>query len=241
MAGLEIKLTALPDNTTCNLSEDRYGSELVVRPDSIVYLACSLAESLGRLKVLRDGLLIPNSERVDWSDPQEVVNLLPLIGHSLSSLLANNNEQRPFLLQPVWKTEGKSPRLAENCLDVFCWSDLSFLNFILTISRLNNKSLSITRQSRTAVWLYKMLEGIASEGKFNHRSIIDMCSYNTKNDKAFASSGVITNHFMRCDRLLNPSVSRDEIKNIILGGGQDLLSPERRFDAIICNSPEIFL
>ena len=32
----------------------------------------------------------------------------------------------------------------------------------------------------------------------------------------------------------------EEIKNIILGGGQNFLSPERRFDAIIFSNPEIF-
>lgn len=38
--------------------------------------------------------------------------------------------------------------------------------------------------------------------------------------------------------------SRDYTKaecwEIILGGGQDLLSPERRFDAVLVNSPDIF-
>ncbi|MBQ9555564.1 MAG: HindVP family restriction endonuclease, partial [Muribaculaceae bacterium] len=32
-----------------------------------------------------------------------------------------------------------------------------------------------------------------------------------------------------------------DIRNIILGGGQDLLSPERRFDAVLVNSPDIFI
>jgi HindVP restriction endonuclease len=40
---LEVKLTALPDNTTCSLEESSYSCELVVRPDTIVYLACSIA------------------------------------------------------------------------------------------------------------------------------------------------------------------------------------------------------
>lgn len=62
----------------------------------------------------------------------------------------------------------------------------------------------------------------------------------TKNDKAFASSGTITNKFMSCSELIKPRVKRDQIKEIILGGGQNLLSPERRFDAIIHNSPDIF-
>lgn len=45
---------------------------------------------------------------------------------------------------------------------------------------------------------------------------------------------------MRCDNLTKPRITKDEIKEIILGGGQNLLSPERRFDAIIYNSPELF-
>jgi HindVP restriction endonuclease len=45
---------------------------------------------------------------------------------------------------------------------------------------------------------------------------------------------------MTCDELAQPRITKSEIKNIILGGGQQLLSPERRFDAIIYNSPELF-
>ena len=85
-----------------------------------------------------------------------------------------------------------------------------------------------------------MLLEIKNHGKFNHESIIDNLSYNTKNDKAFASAGNVTNQYMSCPRLKNPIISKTEIKNIILGGGQNMLSPERRFDAIIYNSPELF-
>ena len=77
-------------------------------------------------------------------------------------------------------------------------------------------------------------------GKFDHEEIIDALSYNTKNDKAFASAGNVTNSYMAGKRLETPVISKNEIKNIILGGGQNLLSPERRFDAIIFNSPELF-
>jgi hypothetical protein len=45
---------------------------------------------------------------------------------------------------------------------------------------------------------------------------------------------------MSCENLTSPRIRKDEIKNIILGGGQNLLSPECRFDAIIFNSPELF-
>ena len=85
-----------------------------------------------------------------------------------------------------------------------------------------------------------MLSDYGECGTFNHEAIIDELSYNTKNDKAFASSGVITNKYMNSPSLIKPRVSKGEIKEIILSGGQQMLQPERRFDAIIYNSPDIF-
>lgn len=70
--------------------------------------------------------------------------------------------------------------------------------------------------------------------------VIDELSYNTKNDKAFSTNGARTHGLMTCKELEQPRINKSEIKNIILGGGQRLLSPERRFDAIIVNSPDLF-
>jgi len=61
-----------------------------------------------------------------------------------------------------------------------------------------------------------------------------------KNDKAFSAAGGVTHKYMNHQNLTKPRIKKSEIKSIILGVGQDLLSPERRFDAIIVNSPEIF-
>ncbi|WGE55357.1 HindVP family restriction endonuclease [Actinobacillus equuli subsp. equuli] len=241
LVGLEIKLTALPDHTTCHLDDKFYGSEIVIRPDSIVYLACSLAQILGD-KLSSQIVISKDAQKIDWTDPKQVMTIFPDISATLNNICQCSDKfQQAFLLQPVWKTEGKSPRLAENCLDVFVWSDIAFVKFILSIANLSDDCTSINRPTRTAIWLYKMLLEIVQNSKFNHRRIIDECSYNTKNDKAFASSGQITNPFMRSKRLEKPIIQKSEIKQIILGGGQDLLSPERRFDAIIYNSPELFL
>lgn len=242
LSGLEIKLTALPDNTTFDLTDSDYGCELVIRPDSIVYLACSVAmcfeknRKLNLSKTMGKTLL-----NIDWSDAIITLNHIPAILKKLeeiSSLIEQN--QTAFLLQPVWKTAGKSSKLTQNCLDVFFWSNAAFVKFITEISDNNTKAKKITRQTRTAIWLYKMLLDLAVSGKFNHEMIIDKLSYNTKNDKAFASSGNITNMYMRCNRLTKPKIEKEKIKEIILGGGQNLLSPERRFDAILYNSPEVF-
>jgi hypothetical protein len=50
----------------------------------------------------------------------------------------------------------------------------------------------------------------------------------------------VTNKYMTCERLIKPAIKKSEIKEIILGGGQNLLSPERRFDAILFNSQGLF-
>lgn len=237
LQGLEVKLTALPDHATCDLDDDKYGSELVVRPDTIVYLACSLALSLDS----NLGSFIPNININDWSEIDEVLPHIEKMIQSIKEIaLRLEKTQTPFLLQPIWKTQGKSAQLCENCLDVFVWSNAGFGYFIADIAQNSFNAKKITRQQRTIVWLFKMLNDIALEGRFNHSNIIDNLSFNTKNDKAFASSGVITNQYMKSSRLLTPIIKKSEIKNIILGGGQNLLSPERRFDAIIFNSPELF-
>ena len=235
LRGLEIKLTALPDNSTYNFNEDRYGSELVVRPDTIVYLACSIASSLELDR------LIPDVEIDDWSEPLEVLEEITTIIKTIYSIsLELEKNQSAFLVQPIWKTEGKSSRLATQCLDIFVWSNAGFCNFISEIADKNQSTNKITRQIRTAIWLFTMLLEIKQRGRFDHQEIINNLSYNTKNDKAFASSGTITNRYMNSPRLLSPIIGKSEIKNIILNGGENMLSPERRFDAIIFNSPELF-
>lgn len=240
LRGLEVKLTALPDNTTCNLTDDQFGSEIVIRPDTILYLAASIFQA--NMAVVKKHITASNVIIENWSDARKVKPEIEKIINCLANISLDISEtnQSPFLLQPIWKTIGKSPKLADNCLDVFVWSDVAFVWFICQISQKDNGSPQITRSTRTAIWLYKMLLDLCDNGKCDYQDIIDQLSYNTKNDKAFACSGKMTNPYMSCENLTHPRINKDEIKNIILGGGQNLLSPERRFDAIIFNSPELF-
>lgn len=240
---IEIKLTALPDNSTCDLSEEYYSSEIVIRPDTIVYLACSIAANFkDNPQQLAEHIGKEFEPIEDWTEGK---NVWPFISKMITAIdriiLSIIDKQEPILMQPIWKTNGKSPQLAENCLDVFVWSNFAFTQIFVDVARgeLKEES-SITRQIRTIVWLFKMLYDFSKNGQINHEQVIDTLSYNTKNDKAFSVSGRITHHFMTCDELAKPRITKSEIKNIILGGGQQLLSPERRFDAIIYNSPELF-
>ncbi len=243
LRGIEIKLTALPDNATCELSDTEFGSELVIRPDSIVYLALSIANYYRHNTELLQILMGNTFKNItDWSDGQQVIHYLPKMIICIEQILQKNiDKQEPFIMQPIWKTLGKSPQLAENCLDIFVWSNLAFSKlFMNVITQEFSYDIKITRQLRSIIWLIKMLLDFCENKIIDYKKIIDELSYNTKNDKAFSVNGKLTHAFMQCEELTNPRIKKEEIKNIILGNGHLLLSPERRFDAIIYNSPDLF-
>jgi HindVP restriction endonuclease len=241
---IEIKLTALPDNSTCGYTDDKFGTELVIRPDTIVYLACSIAINFKDNPENLSDLFGNDFENItDWTDGQNVWLFIPKMIAAIDNvILSILDKQEPLVMQPIWKTEGKSPNLSNNCLDIFVWSNFAFIQLFLDVARgeLKEGENKITRQVRTIIWLFKMLYDFSKNGQINHSKIIDELSYNTKNDKAFAVSGRITHSYMSCPELEKPRITKEEIKKIIIGGGQNLLSPERRFDAIVYNSPELF-
>lgn len=228
-----------------NLSEEYYGCEIVIRPVTIVYLACSIAINFKDNKQQLSELIGTKFDKInDWSDGVSVWTYITDMIVALDNIaLSVIDKQEPLLMQPVWKTNGKSPKLADNCLDIFIWSNFAFTQLFVDVARgeLSEGANRITRQGRTIIWLFKMLYDFAKQGQINSYRIIDELTYNTKNDKAFAVNGRVTHRYMTCAELTKPRIEKKEIKKIILGGGQHLLSPERRFDSVIYNSPELFI
>lgn len=241
VSGLEVKLTTLPDNTTKDLSESDYGSEIVVRSPTILFLACSICSCYnsekGRSK-LHSLLNTIGSEIKNWSEIRQVLPHYESIRKAILDISSElSNKQIPLIIQPIWKTDKKLKDFADDCLDVFVWSNLSVIQMCL---RETNADDDISRNQRTIIWLYKMLWDYTQFKKFNYTDIVNDLAYNYKTDKAFAISGKLTNPLMKCQALIKPRISKFEIKNIILGDGQKLLSPERRFDAFIVSHPELF-
>lgn len=240
LIGLEVKLTALPDSTTKKSDEDHYGCEVVVRPPTICFLACTICNCFegneGRKK-LKDILGdIPQINH--W---EEIESVLPHYDEIRDSISRVSDEvemvQVPLVIQPVWKTVGGKSILSDDCLDVFVWSNLALLRLCMIQGQEPNK---ISRFMRTIIWLYRMLFEYSIYGQFDYKRIVRLHSYNIANDKAFAASGLQTWPVMSSPFLTRPRISKWEIKNIILGGGQNMLNPERRFDAVIVNSPDLF-
>lgn len=241
LTGLEVKLTALPDNTTKSLAENEWGTEIVMRPPTICFLACSICANYNTIEEKEHlrSLLRKVPQINHWEEIEEVLSHYNQI---LSSVLAVSTDmcdkQKPLIIQPIWKTEGNKMRLKEDCLDVFVWSNLSIIQMCCTEDCSNLTKLN--RFHRTIIWLYKMLLDYVTYDMFDYKRIIRLQSYNLANDKAFALPGTKSHAFLKGNELVRPRISKSEIKNIILGGGQDLLSPERRFDAVLVNSPDIF-
>lgn len=245
LRALEIKLTALPDNQTAQFSEDKYGTEIVLRPDTIVYMALSIVTIYADERQVLLNFLSPVCSKIqNWTSSSEIYYFLPELTQALQKVLqAKLTEQKPLLMQPIWKTVGNSGVLADNCFDIFVWSNFSltvlFTDRAFSLNSATSK-VSINRPARALIWLVKMLYDFAQKGKFNQRLIIDELTYNTKNDKAFAIGGNLTYKYMKGDVLTKPRVQKTAVKEIILGGGQNFLSPERRLDASIISTPGLF-
>jgi len=240
--GLEIKLTALPDNSTAGFDQAEYGPELVVRPDTIVYLALSIATNyIGSRKKLGE-LIHPATKRIrGWNNPSEISKKFKYIIEAINNVLSDSqSKQEPFMLQSIWKTKGKTLELEKQCLDTFVWSDYGFTKLFTSNVRNRHSNGRINRQMRTCVWLVKMLNDFVTEGKIDHTRTIRNINFGSQTDKAFASSGRVTKNLLKCDELLSPRLKKFELKNIILNGGERMLSPERRFDAAILSNLSLF-
>ena len=239
---LEIKLTTLPDNSTEALGERSYGTEIVIRSATMRYLALSMASSsrdhFSEIKQIFEPAMALVRE---WDSVVEMTQRAPKIIDALLIFLDRfESYQTPLLMQPIWKTQGKTSKLAENCLDMFVWTDFALTHLFLESARNSLGTSKISRQLRAALRLSRFLYSCASAGRVHQAPIYDGMTYDNQNDKEFSISGLKSRPLMACDRLVTPIIKRGEIKNIVLGGGHKYLSPERRFDAILYFSHELF-
>ena len=239
---VEVKLTTLPDNTTESLTQDKYGTELVIRSATTRYMALSMAQAVDAHRERVQEIFEPVFARVrNFDSKVEMARVVPLAVGALESFLSEfKHLQSPLLMQPIWKTVGKSPILAQNCLDIFVWSDFALTHLFLDSARNPRDANAISRYARAALRLTRFLYERSKSSKVFQAPIYDGMTFDNQNDKEFAISGTRSRELMACQRLVKPAITKDEIQNIILGGGHKHLSPERRFDAILYFSTDLF-
>jgi len=231
---LEVKLTVVPDSTTCDLDEHLWASELVLRPVTCAYAALSIYRSVGDSREARKIVESSASQIDGWDNAAEILSQKEEVLDALRRYIKTfHAEQKPLLIHPIWKTMGKTPELANHCFDVFVWSDLALCKAFIDKSSKERGARAVSRSMRESARMLRCLNDLHTKGKVNLQQIYKGMSLGKQTDKAVALSGTTTSRYMKHPRLVKPAITKETLKEIILNGGQRLLSPERRFDATI--------
>ncbi len=240
LKALEVKLTVLPDESTSKKPEDEWSSELVIRPVTSAYAMLLIWNRLPNqqkddLRELVRDFVTGHHKIQDWANRNEILGIADKLHNALLSVARVCAEyQEPYLVQPVWKTKGKSPDLAENCFDVFVWSDLAtvMLSHDLSKSAISPTAKKMVRPLREVVRHICCISKLA-RGEFVYEEVYGGMGFGLQTDKSFSISGSNTLKYMRHSRLRSPILRADVLPHVIIGGGEKNLSPERRFDATI--------
>ena len=243
---LEIKLTVVPDSGTAKNDEARWAPEIVVRPVSSAHAMMGVATSI--LKPENSGLKKQTIETLknsynsisDWSNVSEIFQKSDSLVKTLSTALEIVEElQKPFLIQPLWRTKGQSLQLCEQCFDVFVWSDIAVMRIpvdqCLGID-LKHRERSIPIVSRTIREVarhVRALYDILVAGDYDYAGIYKAMALGNQTDKSFALSGKKSIKYLQHSRLNYPLLSKDILHELILNQGELELKPERRFDAAV--------
>lgn len=184
--------------------------------------------------MIAETLLHPMDYR--WDDETYMLEKLPYIVDAADKIICNGlSVQSPFVLNALWRTQGKSTIFDEECFDVFFWSDLAFMQLFTRATKraiLSNSS-EIGRPARSVIWLIKSLFDYSAQGKVTFDRTHSLITYGGQSDKAGAFSGNSVMELISCRNFLHPRVVSNAYSAIITKDGIEMLSPERRLDAFI--------
>ena len=231
---LEVKLTVLPDNTTYRRGEGDWSSEMVIRPASTSWATLGILHSCeGSFTEIRRIFEPVGSQIQSWDNKAEILAKRKQILSALSRFYDEYHHlQKPFLVQPIWKTLGKSPELAAQCFDAFIWSDFALCKTFLDKAH-EGGDTKVSRYMRSAARMFRVLFEVSRVGKVNIRSVYGQMTFNLQTDKEFALSGLNTLPYLPTPRRARPVFPESILREVILDRGYEQLSPERRFDQTI--------
>lgn len=235
---LEVKLTVVPDSGTAADDTDKWAPEMVMRPVSSAYAMMSVAASLADDDEAREEVVtrlrLAYNQVTGWDNATEIAQRGGMLRSALDGALrvvAERELQRPFLLQPLWRTKGQSFELDEHCFDVFVWSDAAIMR--VPVDQSTDGSDSVSRPLREVARHVRGLYDLLSTGDFSYLGIYKAMPLGHQTDKSFALGGRKSIRYLRHPRLSKPLLPRSVLRDLVLGGGEHQLKPERRFDAAV--------
>lgn len=229
LAPVEVKLTVLPSSATAVKPRIEWGSEIVVRTATTSYLALGIWDKVKNKKNrIRDIFEDTCAGIGSWTNDYEMAHKTADLKSCLDVFEKEFiKSQQPLVLQPIWKTKGQSPILDDNAFDVVVWSDLAFSRLFMDADIKNTMS----RPMRATARMSRCLWELSKSGRIRIDSIYRQMTFNQQNDKEVAPSGTIWRGYITSDRVVKPSIKKDEVKKIILKSEYfDRLKPERRLD-----------
>ncbi len=169
----------------------------------------------------------------NWDNATEIAQNAKHLRSALDEALqavATGGLQRPFLIQPLWRTVGQSFELADNCFDVFVWSDVAVMRLPVDQS---DDTATVSRPIREVARHVRALYEVLSQGDYNYESIYKGMALGSQTDKAFSLNGSKSIRYLAHPHLRQPRLPRNVLSDLITGGGELELRPERRFDAAV--------
>ncbi len=230
LSPLEVKLTVIPTSQTSVLSEDKWGSEIVVRSATTSYCALGMFDAVRNdARSIREIFEDACSSIQMWDNDFEMTHKMPSLCAAIDnfqlSYLAN---QKPLLMQTLWKTQGQSPILAEQAFDIVIWSDYAFSRLFLDHS--SQPAETMRRGMRASARLARCLWELSKSGKIRVVDIYRQMAFGNQTDKEFAVGGSLWRKYVTTDRIQHLALNKNVVNEIIEPGYIEKLMPERRFD-----------
>ncbi len=230
LSPLEVKLTVIPTSQTSTQTEDKWGSELVVRAATTSYCALGMFDTIkDHARNVREIFEEACSSIQMWDNDYEMTHKIPYLCDAINQFqLQYYTNQKPLLMQTLWKTQGQSPILADQAFDIVVWSDYAFSRLFLDNSALPADTMR--RGMRASARLARCLWELSKSGRIRITDIYRQMAFGNQTDKEFAVGGSLWRKYVTTDRVQNLAINKNVVNEIIEPGYIDRLMPERRFD-----------
>jgi hypothetical protein len=230
LSPLEVKLTVLPDNTTYKKSESDWGCELVVRSATTSYCALGMFDSVkDNSSQVREIFEKACADIGSWTNDFEMSHKTRALSECVNIFQTQYlNKQKPLLMQTVWKTQDKSPFLADDAFDIVVWSDYAFSR--LFVDKSLNAQSAMSRPMRASARLARCVWELSKSGKIRLAEIYRQMAFGKQTDKEFSINGQSWRKYVSSERLIKPILPKEVVNEIIKEGYIKRLHPERRLD-----------